>query len=231
MPPPIDFGPHIVPQRYFGFSATQSNLIVFGPQTLPQLPPPRCNYKAKLHHPQKALEDSFPGDIPFPDDILFYIPAQTLNKTRKDIIIDTYHYKPNTPYPERHLMHISEQMSLTWRTSSIPTTKISVQKRALLPLILTSHPHISQAITTTELLRIHHLDIPLLIPEHKSKLIQLPLSAHTLPPQESQQPYHLWFQQRSHSHLHHMTSQWRSLSTLHYMHQVSLPVDFNQVFQ
>ena len=104
----IDFGPHIIPQQHFGFGDTQANLIVFGPHFIPECSPPRCNYKAELLRAQKSLEESFHADLPFPNELLSYIPAQTLNEIRKYPIITAYHYLQNMPYRYIHIMCITD---------------------------------------------------------------------------------------------------------------------------
>ena len=80
IPPSLGFGPHIIPRKYFSFSttldqthygsnATHTNPIGFVPHFVSQRPPPRCKCKAKILCAKKALEDSFPADIPFHNDL------------------------------------------------------------------------------------------------------------------------------------------------------------------
>ena len=119
MSPPLGFGPHIIPQKQFsfgatqaqpcyGFDATHTNLICFGPHVVPQRTPTRCKYKGKLLWAKKVLEESFAANILFYDDILPYIPTHTLNKIRKYFMIYSSYYLQNTPYPDRHILCISE---------------------------------------------------------------------------------------------------------------------------
>ena len=54
------------------------------------------------------IKDSFPTDLQFTDDILSYIPAQTLNKLWKDLMISASYYLKNMPYPDRHLLIIAD---------------------------------------------------------------------------------------------------------------------------
>ena len=118
MPPLLDFGSHIIPQKQFSFCATQvqprndfgalqTNPLGFGTHVVPQCPLPWCKYKYELLWVQKALEHSFTDDLPFPDDLPAYTPAQTINEIRKDLMIYASYYCQSTFFLDRHLMCIT----------------------------------------------------------------------------------------------------------------------------
>ena len=84
------------------FDDSQAKLIGFGPHIVPQHPPPRCKYKAKILWAQQELKDSFIDDFSFTYDLTSNIPTQTPNKICKDFMFAAYQNCQNNPYLDRH---------------------------------------------------------------------------------------------------------------------------------
>ena len=169
------------------------------------------------------LEYTLTADIPF--NVSSTNSPQNLARPR-DLFLKIYLQK--TLPRQAPSVHSQKQNHLHRRPppALLPISQDRKSALLILPLTLPLYTHYSRERPTTKLMRLCHIYITLPISYQKSVLLMLPPSPYLLPTRESQQNFRLQYHQRNLSQLHHMKPQWRSLSQIHYLHQVTLPVGF-----
>ena len=135
MPPPLYFGPHIIPQKQFGFGATQSQYcyvatqskpIGFGPHIVPQRHYVIGSNQAKTHYGVGSSYSDFSCQLPpvyFNSELLetlkesvditpltlsSSVPIHTLLQLKQDLQLSLQNYPVNMPNPDIHLLIISD---------------------------------------------------------------------------------------------------------------------------